>query len=1054
MLGFNSYSYTDNTLSLHTLQLILILLELKQRENGDGYIRFWKTKYYIYDSFTIDNLNYKKRFYMIKTEKGMIFISYTSDSNYLILLRTSFIESLKETYRINKMFEDSFQKILFIKKEIFLLGYYPDENPPYYNIFNLTILEFSHENNKLNYLSIFTIQTEYEEGRDIKHSDIIMLGENKAAFVVLKWHGRTINIYILDFIDNFGYMIYNKFILNLYEQKIVNKEQSSLIFKYKDLLGMHFENIEGEYGFILFGYFNSTDPKQILDIKKDGLNYVINLGSYLTLQSNVFGYKKKCIKILEVPNLNESGLFLISNETKSIIKKNDYLNLNTEIKLNFAYNGIIKKGNYLFKFCGVLEEQTIEEISTFSDLFNYTMKELDEKYKEYYNEQRNTNITGRVALVQINALNDIKVFCDDKYSDTSLKSKDGKYITCGDGEFFNVENVNEITQLHLGNKYYYDVNKKIYIKCHERCKKCSKEYNDTNMNCDECYENYFLLNGICLEISKCEYNYYYDFDFDLKCINRDTYCPDFKPYENNATKECIEKCDISELNDKICNPTNNPVSINETYQEIMNNINYLNIEEKLLEKKEKISILGNNVSFIFSTSEIEKMDLYNIYNGSSIILNECEDVLKSKYLISTENPIPFLKIESSNRYSNIIEVWFELFNPKNFSEKLDLSLCSQNSIEIRIPLVVKKYKMDLILRARDFGYNILDLNDSFYNDICSIFTYNNSDFSLSERKTLLDLSDENLTLPGCNYSSFDTKTIRSIYLCKISNDINTNDSLSEIEINDNDEENIFNRLKQQIDFSKASNIKIVKCFFIFYNSKLFTENRGFYIMFFTTIIHILLLMFSFPSKLNKQLKAFCNIILSQMKKIYKKGQNEINLDAKSNENTNGVNNKTIDIDNKNRMNITTSSNSDNSSSSDSQEIGNENIKNGNLYNNKLKKAFTSKIETSNINNKEAKFDTYKNDSNTKLSVDISKIENIKEISSISSQRILKIEKNRINPKRMSAINPKNIYSSIIIKQDKSKFLLNNLDIINDKEIIEELKKKRFIFILCYKIYSF
>ena len=90
------------------------------------------------------------------------------------------------------------------------------------------------------------------------------------------------------------------------------------------------------------------------------------------------------------------------------------------------------------------------------------MGELNEEYFELYDEQRNKNITGRVALVQINALNDIKVFCDDKYNETAIKTKDNIYITCGDGEFYNVENDNKITQNNLGNKYYYDVNKKIY----------------------------------------------------------------------------------------------------------------------------------------------------------------------------------------------------------------------------------------------------------------------------------------------------------------------------------------------------------------------------------------------------------------------------------------------------------------------------------------------------------------------------------------------------------------------------------------------------------------
>ena len=47
----------------------------------------------------------------------------------------------------------------------------------------------------------------------------------------------------------------------------------------------------------------------------------------------------------------------------------------------------LKKGNYLFKICGVLEEQTIKEIYNYSDKFRYnTIKELDENYREFYDE--------------------------------------------------------------------------------------------------------------------------------------------------------------------------------------------------------------------------------------------------------------------------------------------------------------------------------------------------------------------------------------------------------------------------------------------------------------------------------------------------------------------------------------------------------------------------------------------------------------------------------------------------------------------------------------------
>ena len=149
------------------------------------------------------------------------------------------------------------------------------------------------------------------------------------------------------------------------------------------------------------------------------------------------------------------------------------------------------------------------------------------------------------------------------------------------------------------------------------------------MNCDECFDNYFIRNDNCLEISKCKFNYYYDNknNYNLYCIKNENYCPDFKPYENRITKECIEECDIEEFN-KSCNQTNNPVSINETYKKILENSKYLNLEDKLLRNKEKYTIKGNNVSFILSTSEIEKKELYNIYNSSSIILNNCENILK------------------------------------------------------------------------------------------------------------------------------------------------------------------------------------------------------------------------------------------------------------------------------------------------------------------------------------------------------------------------------------------------------------------------------------------
>ena len=182
--------------------------------------------------------------------------------------------------------------------------------------------------------------------------------------------------------------------------------------------------------------------------------------------------------------------------------------------------------------------------------------------------------------------------------------------------------------------------------------------------------------------------------------------------------------------------------------------------------------------------------------------------------------------------------------------------------------------MDLVLSTSNYGYNIFNLNDSFYNDICSIFTYNNSDFSLSERKLLLDLTDENICVQaGCNFSDFDIVTLRTICECKIGNDIN-NESLNEIEINNNEEDNIFKILKENINFSQASNIRVAKCFSKVFHKQLFSENYGFYIMFFMLLINILLIMLSFQNNFGKKLNFFVDIIIKQMKIIYDKKQEE------------------------------------------------------------------------------------------------------------------------------------------------------------------------------------
>ncbi len=835
------------------------------------------------------------RFYVIQTESGKL-ISTVIFQSYLLGIHV--VGLINQITPIGYIFQNAFHKIINIKGEINILAFYSADYPNH-NILLLYIF-FYNENNKFNYWDSLTMGTPENQGKLLNYCDLILLSETRVIFTTVHFHGKTISIFIFHLFNNFKKIaVINQFELNLYGETLQPKRRYSLLFKYKDVLGLQIDNINYEIGFVLFGYFNSTDPKQILNIKKDGLNYKIDLKNYLNLQSNIFGYEIKHIKIIQVPDIINSGMYLISNNTKNKIQKDDCIDLNTQLSLMFSYNGTIKQGNYSFKFAGVLQEPTFEETVNLAENTYYLInkEQNQELFIADYNNRRNMNITGRVSLVQIKVLNDLRVFCDKKYDNTSMLNEEGKLMTCGDGKFYEVENDNEITQLDLGSKYYFDNQNNYFIKCHKRCKTCSRKFTNTEMNCDECFENFYIRDDNCLEIPECDYNFYYDSELNLRCINRDISCPDTKPYENKDTKECIRNCEINEFKN-LCNPTNNMISINDTKKKILDNVEYLDLAQKLLVNKEKYIIEGNNVTFIFSTSEIEKSELNDNYDSSSIILNnELEKQLKNKFSIPEQKPILILKIETLNNHSKIMEVSYELYNPLNFSEKLDLNLISKNYIEIRIPMNLKEYKMDLIKKTKDLGYNIFDLNDSFYNDICSVFTYNNSDISLSERKNLLDLSDEILCMENCNYSNFDINNLRTICICKININNNEKDSVeNKGNIKNSENNDLVNLITKNIDFNKASNIKVVKCLSIIFQKRIFTQNYGFYIMFLLNIFNIIILIFSPISKAEIQFKDFCSKVINQMDQIYEKLNRTNDGQKEQNEGQDLIDNTSINND--------------------------------------------------------------------------------------------------------------------------------------------------------------
>ena len=83
-------------------------------------------------------------------------------------------------------------------------------------------------------------------------------------------------------------------------------------------------------------------------------------------------------------------------------------------------------------------------------------------------------------------------------------------------------------------------------------------------------------------------------------------------------------------------------------------------------------------------------------------------------------------------YPTVVE--YEVYSPVT-KEKLNLSLCKNTEIDVYVPINLDNQQNDLYEGMSKNGIDILNENNSFYNDICTPFTSNDgTDMTLSDRQ--------------------------------------------------------------------------------------------------------------------------------------------------------------------------------------------------------------------------------------------------------------------------------------------------------------------------------
>ena len=269
------------------------------------------------------------------------------------------------------------------------------------------------------------------------------------------------------------------------------------------------------------------------------------------------------------------------------------------------------------------------------------------------------------------------------------------------------------------------------------------------------------------------------------------------------------------------NKCSNIIQLNSAQKNLTNQDLYEGIKKEILQKflpnSESISCLGNSdYNFQVTTGKNEIQSLKN-RSDSVIILGDCEEKLKQSYNITGDLSLIIYKFYKKSESSSKNEMQFEVYNPYTY-EKLDLSIC--DSVDLYIPININQ-DFNIYQNIMAQGFDPFDINDKFYRDVCTHYsTANGTDVLLDAREEYFysPIANQTSCQENCRYSSYSLDTQ---YL-KCECDLN-NDGIVTLDLKNINEKNNVNSFYSSL---KLTNYKVVICYNLVFNFKLFCHNYG------------------------------------------------------------------------------------------------------------------------------------------------------------------------------------------------------------------------------------
>ena len=251
---------------------------------------------------------------------------------------------------------------------------------------------------------------------------------------------------------------------------------------------------------------------------------------------------------------------------------------------------------------------------------------------------------------------------------------------------------------------------------------------------------------------------------------------------------------------------------------------------------------------------------------SNIDLGECEALIRETYHIPNDVSLIFFKYENIANKSVDRDTQYNVYNPLNY-EILNLSICQNLKVKLNVPIELSDDVIELIKNILDQGYNPFDLNDKFYREICTPYnSENGTDVLLDDREEYIysTIVNETTCPSGCTPSAY---SLDSKY---ITCECDANDGIVALDLNHISSENVASSFLSSL---KNSNYKVMRCYNLVFNFKIFVHNYGSIITLIFFVIYVLFMIYYCCKDINPIKVEVSKLLFEEQKK---EDKNKIN----------------------------------------------------------------------------------------------------------------------------------------------------------------------------------